>query len=138
MAKKMWSFKTRNFTVIWEISKDDLYTEGMDADTARECREKVRSGEWKCFNSEVRVIENSSKKVLGQAFLGGSIYANPAEFRDHFGMNAGGYGSYFSDMIREAIAEARKVFAEYQKGIGREIATKHKLLAVKIRQPACV
>lgn len=133
MAKKMWKFKTKNFTVVWEISKDDLYTKYMDVDTALECRKKVRSGEWKCFNSVIRVIENSTGVVLGEDFLGNSIYANPAEFRDHFGCRAKGFGSYFSDMVRAAISEARKRLPEHQKSVLKAIAKQDKMLAIKLR-----
>lgn len=54
------------------------------------------------------VTHRATKIKLGEAVLGGSIYEKPAEFRDHFGMNGKGHGSYFSQMVREAIAEARK------------------------------
>ncbi|MCZ2113534.1 MAG: hypothetical protein LC131_06835 [Anaerolineae bacterium] len=133
MAKVMWKFKTKNFTVIWKIQPDVLDTRYMENDLANECSKKVRSGEWKCFMSEIQVIENSSKVALGEAFLGGSIYANPADFRDHFGMNKKGHGSYFSDMVREAIREARIAFPEHKARIKREIQTKQKLLSVMLR-----
>lgn len=132
----MWKFKTKNFTVIWTISKDDLDTKYMEPDLAKECRSKVRSGEWKCFTSDIKVLANGSKDALGEASLGGSIYADPAEFRDHFGMNIKGHGSYFSDMVREAIAQARKNFAARQEQIKKEVKAKQKLLGIKLRTEA--
>ncbi|MDD2742038.1 MAG: hypothetical protein PHV02_07185 [Rhodocyclaceae bacterium] len=136
MAKKMWKFKTKNFTVVWEISPDSFDSTYMEKDLARECRQKIRSGEWKCFNSEIRVIENVTKKVIGQAFLGQSIYADPSEFRDHFGMNAKGHGSYFSDMVREAIAEARQCFAKFQAATKEGLIAQQKILAIELRTQA--
>ena len=133
MSKKMWSFKTKNFTVMWEIEPDTLYTKYMDADLAAECLEKVRSGEWKCFMSTVRVVENKSKVELATEYLGNSIYGNPADFRDHFGMKQKGHGSYFSDMVRTAVREARKAFPVVQAAVKQEVQAKNRLLAVKLR-----
>jgi len=133
MAKKMWSFRTQNFTVIWEIEEDVLDTAYMDEALAEECRENVRRGMWECFMSTVKVIENSTKLALGEAYLGGSIYANPAEFRDHFGMNRKGHGSYFSDMVRKAIADARKAWPAFKTQVEREIHSRQKMLAVNLQ-----
>lgn len=108
--KTMWKFKTRNFTVIWDIEREPFDPCYMDAALIAECRKNIRTGAWKCFASTISVVENSTGAELGAAHLGNSIYANPAEFRDHIGMNARGHGSYFSQMVREAIAEARATF----------------------------
>ena len=133
MAKRMWSFKTKNFTVIWEIESDVLDTQHMDAELAAECRRNVRSGKWKCFTSTIRVMDNATKVDIGEAYLGGSIYEKPAEFRDHFGMNRKGHGSYFSQMVREAVAEARKRFPELQERTRREVQAKQPMLGVKLK-----
>ena len=45
MAKPMWKFKTKHFTIVWEISKDEFYDAYMDKNLAMECRQKIRSGE---------------------------------------------------------------------------------------------
>ena len=119
--KTMWSFKTAHFTVEWLIERDVLNTDYMDSDLADECRANVRSGEWKCFSSTIQVVHRATKRVLSESYLGNSIYADPREFRDHFGMNGKGYGSYFSDMVREAVADARKVFPAFQKEAKAEI-----------------
>lgn len=126
--KKMWSFKTANFTVTWLIEDDDLYLDFMDKETAEECREKVQSGEWQCFNSVIRVEHRQTRTVLAESFLGNSIYANPNDFRDHFGMIPKGHGSYFSDMVREALAEARECFNKLQ----------HEILVCKLRSPTSI
>lgn len=136
MAKIMWKFATKNFTILWLTEPDTLDTAYMEKALAKECRAKVNSGKWKCFSSEIRVVENGSKRVLGSAFLGGSIYAKPEEFRDHFGMNRKGHGSYFSQMVREAVAEARKLFPAIQTQVAQEVQLKQKLLALHLREPA--
>lgn len=133
MAKVMWKFKTKHFTVRWIIEPDVLDTFGMDAALAAECRSKVRSGDWECFSSEIRVTANANKMIVGEAYLGNSIYEKPEEFRDHFGMNQKGYGSYFSQMVREAVREARRNFAGLQSQAEAEIADRKKLLSIHLR-----
>ena len=100
----MWIFKTKRFTIKWSIAPDDDCDLSFDG-TGEVCA-KLRAGEWFCFLSRVTVELDG--RVIGEDYLGGSIYANPADFRDHIGMNARGHGSYFSDMVREAVREARK------------------------------
>ncbi len=136
MAKKMWQFNTAHFTVEWLIEQDVLSTDGMDHDLARECRAKVRSGEWKCFTSTIQVVHRATKSVLSEVYLGNSIYADPREFRDHFGMNGKGYGSYFSDMVRESIADARKAFPSFQKKTKDEITKQQRALNCFIKSVA--
>lgn len=106
-SETMWTFKTKRFTVKWEITPDDDCDTSFD-DTG-ETADKIASGEWQCFVSRVSVELDG--RVIGEDWLSGSIYANPADFRDHIGMNARGHGSYFSDMVREAVREARKTLA---------------------------
>lgn len=133
MPKKMWSFKTQHFTVIWEIEPDALDTRWMEPELAKECQQKIRSREWKCFMSTVKVLDRVTKTELGAAYLGGSIYADPAEFRDHFGMNAGNHGSYFSQMVREAIKEARARLPLLQSQCEKEIRSRQRLLDIRLR-----
>lgn len=133
MPKKMWSFQTKHFKVIWEIEPDDPDTRWMEPSLAKEVKQKVRSGEWKCFMSTIKVLDRVTKTELGAAYLGNSIYANPAEFRDHLGMNARRHGSYFSDMVREAIQEARKCLPALQQKLKGEIRKKQQLLNVHLR-----
>ena len=107
MSDIVWQFKTRNFTVQWLISPcDDLDLSWCETG---ETRENIESGLWTAFDSEMRVLFRGVE--IGAACLGQSIYENPADFRDHIGMNAKGHGSYFSDTVREAISEARKTLA---------------------------
>lgn len=105
--EEMWRFETARFVVKWEITTD--YDVDLSWDETGETRKKLESGLWECFQS--RVVVELNGRVIGEDYLGGSIYENPSEFRDHIGMNARGHGSYFSQMVREAIAEARKTLA---------------------------
>lgn len=110
MSTLMWQFNTRAFRVEWRIEEDVLDTSHMDPELAAKCRKNVASGKWQCFTSEIRVIHRASGRVLGESYLGNSLYAKPATFRDHFGMRQKNHGSYFSDMVREAVADARKEY----------------------------
>jgi hypothetical protein len=73
VSKIMWKFKTKHFTVQWSIEHDVLITEYMDESLAKECRQNVRSGKWKCFTSEISVTLNASGVILGEEYLGGSM-----------------------------------------------------------------
>lgn len=110
----LWKFNTKNFTVRLCIEDDVLSTSGMDRALAKKCRENVDSGEWTCFQSVVEVVHRPTGLVIGEEFLGGSIYAEPKDFRDHFNMTAKGHGSYFFQMAKGAIAQARKRFPALQ------------------------
>jgi len=133
MAKKMWQFKTRNFTVRWLISPDVLNTDGLTASEAAEWKKNVRSRKWKCFQSDIEVVCNATGILLGHASIGNSVRANPAEFRDHFGVTALGCGSYFKQMVAAAVAEARERFPAHQAMLAQEVRKKQKVLGVSLR-----
>lgn len=103
----MWSFKTARFVVSWEVTPDPDCD--LSFDDTGEVRENIESGLWECFGSRVRVTLDGV--TIGQDDLWGSIYEHPKDFRDHFGMNTKGHGSYFSDMVREAVGHARVYLA---------------------------
>jgi hypothetical protein len=113
-SETMWEFRTARFTVAWEISPcDDL---DLSWDDTGETRANLESGLWCAFDSAVVVYMDG--REIGADYLGQSIYENPSEFRlEHLG---GKFGSYFSDMVRGAIAEARATLA-------REAATAPRL-----------
>lgn len=106
----VWEFSTARFSVSldweWEQSPD------ISWDETGETLAKLESGEWGCYT--FRVLVTCDGREVGSDYLGNSIYADPAEFRDHVGLAAKGradghnYGSYFTDMIGEAVGEARK------------------------------
>lgn len=116
-------FSTAQFRVTLAWAWDD-YVDIWD-DTG-ETREKLQSGEWGAFLFRVQVQLDGD--VIGEDVLGGSIYARPEEFgREHFGLapkcraDGRNYGCYYSDMMKEAIKEAR--------------ARVVKLQAIKLRAP---
>ena len=133
MAKKMWQFKTRNLTVRWLTESSTLDTTGLDAETTTEWRKNIRTGKWKCFNSDIQVVCNHTGVLLGESSLGNSIYANPADFRDHFGITAKGYGSYFKQMVKEAVAQARERIPAHQAWVAKEVRQKQKALTLKVK-----
>jgi hypothetical protein len=105
----MWTFHTPNFSVSWQITPDDDCD--LSWDETGETTEKVNDGTYQCFLS--RIVVYFKGLDVGNSYLGGSIYENPAEFRDHIGTK-GKYGSYFRDMVREAITEARRTVGKMQ------------------------
>jgi hypothetical protein len=104
----MWTFKIKNFRIEWAISP--CYDLDLSWDEDGEVRENLASGLWTAFDSSIRVYFRGEE--VGCDCLGQSIYENPEDFRDHFGMNGKGHGSYFSDMVREAIRDARRHFKD--------------------------
>lgn len=110
----LWSFKTANFVIEWSVAPDDDVD--ISFDETGETQEKLASGEWLAFVSRMTVTHRETGAVLGEDFLGGSIYANPSDFRDHIGMQSrhNNHGSYFRDMVSGACKEARKELAKLQ------------------------
>jgi len=101
--ERMWKFSTPNFTVVWYVSPCDDLDLSWDDDGS--IRDGLNSGKYVAFDSEVSVFFKGRK--IASEYLGQSIYENVKDFRDHFGAANKGYGSYFSDMVRQAIREAR-------------------------------
>ncbi len=107
----MWCFHTRNFSISWQIAPEEFYQYDGD-DENGEIQRKINNGEYYAFMSRVVVLLNGTE--VGADYLGGSVYATPSEFRDHIG-SQGKYGSYFTDMVRQAISEARKTLGNVPK-----------------------
>lgn len=100
----MWKFHTKRFSVSWQIAPDFDLDLSWDDDGS--IRQGLDSGFYTAFMSRVVVLLDGNE--IGVDYLGGSIYENPAEFRDHIGIKKQPHcGSYFSQMVRQAIAEAR-------------------------------
>lgn len=131
--KTKWKFSTKNFMVTWATEKEQVDTADMDPSLAAECRSKVNSGEWTCFNSRVQVTHRATGVVLGEAWLGNSIYADSTEFRDHFGIADTECGSYFSQMVRESLAEARKAYPKLLVTLRKEVKLKNAALSCTLR-----
>lgn len=115
MFETLWTFRTRNFRVTLECEPErDPDISWADEETL----EKLESGEWGNYTFKVAVYDSHSDEI-GSAYLGNSIYADPRDFMDHrlcgranreyaAAGQAGRCGSYFTDMIGEAIREARQ------------------------------
>lgn len=96
----LWHFDTAQFRV--ELARRLEAWPDLSWDDTGETRAKFESGEWGCYAFRVRVLCLGHE--IAAEYLGNSIYADPAEFRGHF-------GSYFYDMVKSAIAEARRTLA---------------------------
>ena len=108
-------FKTKHFTVRVEaLEEHDL---DLSFDESGEVREKLETGEFIAFCAHAVVFYKG--REVGEDYLGNCIYKSLDEFADHRVCGRqnrkwakqgkeGRCGSYFSDMIREAIREARK------------------------------
>ena len=103
MTSEIWRFKTARFTLV--MTAEEEHDLDLSWDETGEVLEKVESGEYQVFMAKCSVLLDGNE--IGADYLGQCIYSNPLEFRDHIGMNLKGYGSYFSDMVREAIEDAR-------------------------------
>jgi hypothetical protein len=109
-------FQTRNFRVVVE-AVEDPYVD-VSWDETGETQAKLASGEWQYFGVQATVFHRHLGEI-SRDFLGGCIYADPAEFQDHRqcgaqtrALRAQGSaaicGSYFSDMVRTVCREARQ------------------------------
>lgn len=107
-SERIWEFRTKNFLVAFDAEEEfDL---DLSFDDTGEISEKINDGELVAFCAAVRVYYRGAE--IACDYLGQCIYESADAFRDHIGRNAKGYGSYFSDMVREAIREARKALAD--------------------------
>ncbi len=105
-------FRTKRFMV----RVDTAYESDTDLswDDTGEVREKLESGEYVAFWVKASVMLDGHE--IAYDTLGGCIYESVSAFKDHIGIKAQGenVGSYFSDMVRTAISEARKEIAKMQ------------------------
>jgi len=97
-------FATKRFVVKLQWEPEQFAElSWMDAADHR----KIESGEWINCTFRVAVFLDGARIV--EQSLGNSVYADPADFaREHYGTAGTGAGGYFSDMVREAIRDARK------------------------------
>ena len=103
MSYEIWKFRTKRFTTI--VTAEPEWDLDLSWDDTGEVSEKIDSGEYEVFCAKCDVLLDGNE--IASDYLGQCIYANIDDFRDHIGMNGKGHGSYFSDMVRAAIAEAR-------------------------------
>ncbi len=118
------TFKTKNWTVTARAVED--FDFDLSFDDTGEIRKQLETGELQSFGVVVTVCFQGVE--MGEDSLWGCIYKSPREFMDHVGIKAlsrkdgRNYGSYFSDMVRQSIADARKTCATIKAAKIREIA----------------
>lgn len=114
----LWTFRTRNFRVTLECDYDNDSHDRSWAD--EETLSNLNDGTWASYLFKVAVYDASGAEI-GADYLGDSIYADPLEFIDHrecgranrehaAAGRAGRCGSYFTDMVHEAIRQARLTY----------------------------
>lgn len=118
--ENIWEFRTKQFAVIFSVCPDEDLDLSWDEDgeTAR----GLDSGLYVAFVARVQVIHMASGIVLGSDHLGNCVYESARAFMNHRGIKhhrpypgaeEGLCGSYFTDMVRGAIEEARKNAASF-------------------------
>jgi hypothetical protein len=108
----IWSFRTARFAVHFAAAPDDDLD--LSFDDTGEVRQKLQDGFYCAFVARVTVELDGNE--IATDYLGGCIYENPSDFIDHRGIKRQpNCGSYFSDMVRSAIADARKALCNAPK-----------------------
>lgn len=101
MRDAIWKFKTKRFEVILDCSPEE--EPDYSWDDSGVTQQMCESGLWACVCFRARVLLDG--KEISAEYLGNSIYENVSDFRkEHIG---GSGGSYFKDMVRDAIEAAR-------------------------------
>lgn len=106
--ENIYTFNTRNFSVRVDALEEP--DPDFSFDDTGEAQEMIERGDWLCFS--VRASVSFRGVAIARDYLGNCIYQNFRDFRDNIGSKRAGYGSYFSDMVRESIREARKTLSE--------------------------
>lgn len=111
---QIWKFETANFSVV--MSAEDEPDLDISWDDDGSVKAGLESGEFVSFCAKCTVYFRGSE--IASDYLGNCIYRTPEEFRDHIGLAAKSradgcvYGSYFADMVKNAISEARKTLRD--------------------------
>jgi hypothetical protein len=125
----MREFNTPNYTV--RVSAEEEYDSDLSWDDTGRVRKQLDSGSLIEFCAHVEVIHKATGTVLGEDYLGNCIHKSFAGFMDHRACGrqnrrwarqgkAGRCGSYFSQMIGEAITDARKNYVKLGVGALRQ------------------
>ncbi len=101
----IWSFQTERFRIMCDVTPED--TDPADCFDNDDDVEMVRSGAVDWFVARLRVTLDGAE--IATAYLGACAYACAADFarKDRNG--------YFRDMVRSAIADARRALADMPK-----------------------
>ena len=102
MWDTVWTFNTKSFQVSLEFGPE--YDLDLSFDDDGSIREQLERGTLFAFVARVAVKWNGA--TVGEDYLGGCIYATESDFMR--------YG-YFRDMVRCAIADARRNLANVPK-----------------------
>jgi hypothetical protein len=117
MYTPIWSFRTHNFKVLYSICPEPDLDLSWDDDGST--AKGIAAGELIAFQARVEVINRRTGCVLGAQYLGNCIYESAEAFISHRHPNPQyrncslnhddvRFCSYFPDMVRDAIKEARK------------------------------
>ena len=96
-------FNTKSFSLTVETMEERF--PDLSFDDSGEISAQIESGDLEIFTVRARLRCNGM--LVGEDYLSNCIYSNPRDFRDHFGIRRNCQGSYFSDMIRECVAQGR-------------------------------
>lgn len=116
-GSNVWDFKTANFRVALECTPD--YELDLSWDEDGSVLRDLENGNLFAFVAKVAVYDLTTGNEIGADYLGSCIYKSVEDFIDH--REVGRYnrelaakgetarcGSYFRQMVTEAISEARK------------------------------
>lgn len=126
----MREFRTNNYIV--RVSAEEEFDLDLSFDDSGRILKQLERGDLIAFCAHVEVIHRPTGAVLGEDYLGGCIYKSFADFMDHRACGkqnrkwkkqgkTGVCGSYFSQMISEAIADARKNYKKLSTGKLRRV-----------------
>ena len=104
----VWEFNTARFSVILAIAPEDM--DPADSFQFEEDIAVVRNGGVEWFQAKVAVYFDG--KEMAADYLGGCAYKSACEFVESHREWKG--GDYFTDMVRVACNEARKVMRQMQ------------------------
>jgi len=127
ILENIWTFETTNYIVSVDATPEYTPLDGsMDKELISEVIYKLEHGLFERFAVVASVTHRTTGYVLAQDYLGDCIYEDFASFRDHIGVNIKSrednrnYGSYFSDMVRTVVAEARKARHQLEESLALE------------------
>ena len=103
MYDTIWTFNTKRFT-IRVLAEPDYSDLDLSWDDTGEVSERIENGEYVPYT--VKALIEFDGNEIATDYLGQCIYENIKDFRDHVG-SKGKHGSYFTDMVRNVISEAR-------------------------------
>jgi hypothetical protein len=105
----VWEFKTARFRIALEIEPEDM--DPADSFQFQDDIDAVRNGEVEWFYARVAVYMDDNR--IAWDGLGGCAYKRVSDFYDaHWKYRE---GTYFTDMVRSAISQARKVLCDVPK-----------------------